>query len=52
MTTLKKDSRFLLEKKSWISMFQYDPMTLKAASDYRAERARKDCTAPKKLDTK
>jgi hypothetical protein len=23
-------------------MFQYDPMTLKAASDYRAERARKD----------
>ena len=23
-------------------MFQYDPMTLKAASDYRAEQARKD----------
>jgi hypothetical protein len=39
---IKKDSRFLLEKKSWTSMFQYDPMTLKAASDYRAERARKD----------
>ncbi len=39
---IRKDNRFLLEKKSWTSMFQYDPLTLKAASDYRAEQARKD----------